>query len=169
MTTSSDRSQAARADGGCPPVVVSRRIEAAASDIFAIVADPARHTEIDGSGMLRGVLSGPVVSQVGDVFVMKMYLERLGGDYEMANEVVEFVPDRQITWEPRRNDIDEPSAGHRWGFVLDPDGDGATVVTETFDCARWPADGRAAIEDGRIWIDAMTRTLQRLDEVCVGG
>jgi hypothetical protein len=149
-----------------PPVVVSRRIEAAPAAIFGILADPGQHTGIDGSGMLRGALTDDVVTGVGDVFVLKMYLERLGGDYEMANEVVEYDRDRRIVWEPRRHDIDEPAGGHRWGFELTPDGPDATIVTEIFDCSRWPEDGRAQIEEGRIWIEAMTTTLERLDEHC---
>ena len=54
-------------------VAVSRRIEAPAVDIFAILADPRRHTELDGSGMLRGAVTATPVTGVGDVFVMRMY------------------------------------------------------------------------------------------------
>ena len=35
------------------PVAASRRIPARPQEIFAILADPSRHLEIDGSGMLR--------------------------------------------------------------------------------------------------------------------
>ena len=149
-------------------VAVSRRIEADAGTIFGILADPARHTEIDGSEMLRGAKTGTVVSGVGDVFVLKMYLERLGGDYEMANEVVEYEKDRRITWEPRRHDIDEPAGGHLWGYELTPDGEHATVVTEIFDCARWAEEDKPFIDYGRNWIEAMTETLERLDEMATG-
>ena len=41
--------------------------------IFQILADPARHRDLDGSGMLQGLVSGSRISSVGDVFVMKMY------------------------------------------------------------------------------------------------
>jgi hypothetical protein len=149
----------------CRPVVVSRRINAGAATIFQILADPRRHTELDGSGMLRGALTESAVSGVGDVFVLKMYFSRFG-DYEMANHVVEYEPDRRITWEPQRHDIDEPVWGHRWGYELAPDGPNATVVTEIFDCARWPEQERVGIDNGRIWIEAMTKTLERLDELC---
>ncbi|GHE60008.1 hypothetical protein [Streptomyces capitiformicae] len=81
-------------------VVVSRRIGAPAGDIFRILADPGRHADLDGSGMLRGGVSGAVVSGVGDVFVMRMHYERYGDD-EMHNHVVEYEPDRRIGWEPR--------------------------------------------------------------------
>ncbi len=149
-------------------VAVSRRIEAGAPTIFAIVADPTRHTEIDGSEMLRGALTDTVVAGVGDVFVLKMYLDRLG-DYEMANQVVEYEQDRRIVWEPRRHDVDEPSGGHLWGYELTPDGERATVVTEIFDCARWPEADKPFIDYGREWIEAMTKTLERLDEMATGG
>jgi hypothetical protein len=149
-------------------VAVSRRIEADAPTIFAIVADPTRHTEIDGSEMLRGALTDTAVAGVGDVFVLKMYLDRLG-DYEMANEVVEYEQDRRIVWEPRRHDIDETSGGHLWGYEFAPDGEHATVVTEIFDCARWREEDKPFIDYGREWIEAMTETLERLDQMATGG
>ena len=71
-------------------VTVSRRIEAPADTIFRVLANPARHPDLDGSGMLRSVVTNRVISAVGDVFIMKMYFERLG-DYEMNNRVVEFL------------------------------------------------------------------------------
>jgi hypothetical protein len=49
------------------PVAVSRRICAAAHDIFQVLADPGRHRDLDGSGMLRGVVSSTTISGVGDV------------------------------------------------------------------------------------------------------
>jgi hypothetical protein len=168
MTTTGTEDGRPTADDECPPVVMSRRIQAEAGAIFEILADPRRHTDLDGSGMLRGALTDSVVTGVGDVFVLKMYLERLG-DYEMANHVVEFEVGRRITWEPQRHDIDLPHSGHRWGFELAPDGPGATVVTEIFDCSRWSPDDRVAIDFGRIWVEAMATTLERLDEQVSAG
>jgi hypothetical protein len=146
-------------------VEVSRRIGAGASEIFSILADPGRHTDIDGSGMLRGAITDSVVSRVGDVFAMKMYYEQFG-DYEMDNHVVEYELDRRITWEPERRDIEESSWHHRWGFELTPDGAGVTVVTESFDCSRAPEEGRRAVKNGTTWTEAMTATLERLDLLC---
>jgi uncharacterized protein YndB with AHSA1/START domain len=155
------------------PVAVSRRIAAPAQDIFRILADPRRHVELDGSGMVRGSESD-IVSGVGDVFVMKMYYVVLG-DYEMNNHVVEYEPDRRIGWAPAagRGHPDESSAdarwGHRWTYELVPDGPDATIVTESYDCSAVPADQQASLDEGRIWLDSMTRTLERLDQVCTGG
>lgn len=158
------------------PITVSRRIGAPASEVFRLLADPGRHRELDGSGMLRGVVSGTAISGVGDVFVMKMYVDELG-EYQMINHIVEFEPERRIGWEPeagRGHPNAEPGAerparwGQRWLFQLTPDGPDATVVSEIFDCSRVPEDQRVDIDNGNIWVDGMRRTLERLDRLCSG-
>jgi hypothetical protein len=155
------------------PISVSRRIGAPASVIFPILADPGRHREFDGSGMVQGLASGSTISGVGDVFVMKMYFDELG-DYQMINHVVEYQPGRRIGWEPeagRGHPNAEPGAerparwGQRWSFELAPDGPDATVVTEIFDCSRVPADQRVDIDNGNIWVEDMHQTLERLDQL----
>ena len=155
-------------------VAVSRRIEAPAADIFAILADPVRHLEIDGSQMLRGAVTDDPISGVGQVFVMKMYYPEFD-HYEMINHVVEFEPNRRIGWEPQagRGHPKEPAPdarwGHRWSYELEPDGPDATVVTHRYDCSRIPVEERAPMDGGRMWLEAMAGTLQRLDELCTKG
>ena len=39
--------------GEIKPIEVSRRIEAPAAPIFEVLANPQRHMDFDGSGMLR--------------------------------------------------------------------------------------------------------------------
>jgi hypothetical protein len=39
-------------------------------------------------------------------------------------------------------------------------------VTEIFDCSRVPEDQRVDIDEGRIWVESMNRTLGRLDQLC---
>ena len=73
---------------------MSRRIEAPAALIFEILANPQRHTEFDGSDMLRGAVFNHLIAGVGDNFTMRM--SRLGRVYLMINCVVEFEPDRRI-------------------------------------------------------------------------
>ncbi|WP_432180402.1 hypothetical protein [Streptomyces sp. NBC_00063] len=154
------------------PVVVSRSIGAPAGDIFRILADPRRHPDLDGSGMLRGGVCDAVISGVGDVFVMRMHYEPYG-DYEMNNHVVEYEPDRRIGWEPRPGrrhpDATAPGAawGHRWIFDLLPHGAEETMVTEIFDGSRMPEDKRAEVDRGRsYWQKQMGSTLERLAELC---
>jgi hypothetical protein len=158
---------------GYQPVEVSRRIDAPADTIFRVLADPEMHTVLDGSGMLRGAVTTASVQGLGDVFVMKMYYVELG-DYEMNNHVVEFELNRRIGWEPEAGrghpatapgNTEATRLGHRWSFELRPDGPCATVVTEIYDCSSAPADFRAGMQGGRIWLTGMTETLDRLAAV----
>ncbi|HEY1988610.1 MAG TPA: hypothetical protein VGG43_04035 [Acidimicrobiales bacterium] len=163
------------------PIEVSRRIEAPAGPIFEILTNPQRHMDFDGSDMLRGAVLDCPISAVGDTFTMKMH--RLGDDYLMLNYVVEFEPDRRIFWEPAPGDPsraegNDPSkvgipAGYRWGYILTPDGDDATVVTEVFDCGTVTEEIRQSLmHEGGTWIngnnsmlESMTASLERLEKV----
>jgi hypothetical protein len=155
------------------PVKVSRRIGAPTVMIFRVLSDPERHKELDGSGMLRGAVTTTPISGVGDVFIMKMYVAELG-DYEMNNHVVEYELDRRIGWEPEAGRGHRDAAaqatgarwGHRWSYELVPDGPGATIVTEIYECSRAPSDARRNMDDGEIWAEDMARTLERLEAAC---
>jgi hypothetical protein len=163
------------------PIEVSRRIEAPAASIFEILANPQRHMDFDGSDMLRGAVLDHPISDVGDTFTMKMH--RLGDDYLMLNYVVEFEPDRRIFWtpapgDPSRTDGNDPTkvgipAGYRWGYILTPGGDDATVVTEVFDYGTVTEEiHQSLLSDGGAWIngnnsirESMMASLERLEKV----
>ena len=147
----------------CRPVSVSRRIEAPASVIFRLLADPDRHPEFDGSDMLRTGASNEVIAGVGSVFTTKMYFTAMG-DYEMHNRIVAFEANRCIAWEPGNPEL--ARNGSCWRFDLSPDGPNATVVTETYDCRNASESVRKAVDNGHAWLAGMTRTLERLDQVC---
>ena len=42
------------------------------------------------------------------------------------------------------------------------------MVTESYDCSRAPEPEREGMDNGRVWLDAMTATLERLDRLCTG-
>lgn len=158
-------------------VEISRRIKAPAGIIFEILANPQRHMDFDGSGMLRGAIRDCPLSIVGDTFTMKMH--RLGDDYLMLNYVVEFEPNKRIFWEPAPGDIsrtesNDPAkvgipAGYRWGYFLTPDGESATVVTEIFD---YSTLSESLLRDGGVWIngtnsvrESMIASLEKLEKI----
>jgi hypothetical protein len=149
-------------------VSVSRRIEVPAEQLFALIAYSASHPLIDGSGMVRKPAPPVTVSGAGDAFLMNMHHERFG-DYQMRNEVVEYEPGRRLAWEPVRvaslgDGEDAPESGrYRWGYEFTPDGPGATMVTESFDCTRSDADLREAVKEGEGWRDAMISSLVKLE------
>src|SRR5579859_5741026 len=110
-------------------VSVSRRIDAPAAVLFALLADTANHPALDGAGMLRAASPAVVLTAVGDVFRVKMHNDWMG-DYEIANQVVEFEPGLRIAWEPVLVAASRPEdqagiggkAHHRWSYELRPDG-----------------------------------------------
>lgn len=116
---------------------VSRTVDAPPERVFALLADPSRHAELDGSDMLRGVEgdSSPV-SAVGDVFTMNMHHPDLG-EYQMRNEVIAFEPDRRIGWAPSVHYApplgDWDPKGQTYTHELEPTGDGRTRCTLTYD------------------------------------
>jgi hypothetical protein len=158
----------------CQPISVSRRIEVPAEKLFDFLGHPANHPLIDGSGMLRES-SGGVISGVGDVFTMKMHNDEMG-DYEMANHVVEYEPNRRIGWEPVLKAASRPEdqadigdrSEHRWSYELRPLDAASTLVTETYDCSRAPEWLRRAVKGGARWIASMTATLEKLDLLSCG-
>ena len=105
---------------------------APAEEVFALLADPRRHAEIDGSGTVKGVLSAPDRLSQGATFGMRM---RLGVPYVIRSTVVEFEENRRIAWRHLGH--------HVWRYELEPV-DGGTRVTETFDWA--PARSPKALE-----------------------
>jgi uncharacterized protein YndB with AHSA1/START domain len=104
---------------------VSRTAVIAASpeQLFDLLADPAKHPLIDGSGTVRSSGEGsPDRLSLGARFGMEM---KMGASYQIRNTVVEFEENRLIAW--------RHFMGHRWRWLLKPLDDGKTEVTETFD------------------------------------
>ncbi len=105
-------------------VSVTREIEASPEAIFDLLADPSRHGDIDGSGMVLDVRKGPERLSLGAKFGMDMKFGPL--PYRVSSNVVEFEENRLIAW--------AHFGKHRWRYELEPlDGGKRTRVTETFD------------------------------------
>ena len=140
-------------------VSVSRLIDAPADVIFAVLANPARHAEIDGSGTVRGSKeSAPEQLTMGSKFGMKM---KLGLPYDMRSTVVEYEKDRLIAW--------AHFGKHRWRYELE-EVDGGTMVTETFDWST--ALSPTFIElmgYPKKHVPWMQKTLERLEAVATAG
>ncbi|SEP35588.1 Uncharacterized conserved protein YndB, AHSA1/START domain [Amycolatopsis saalfeldensis] len=98
-------------------------IAASPEQLFDLLADPAKHPLIDGSGTVRASGDGgPDRLSLGARFGMEM---KMGASYKIQNTVVEFEENRLIAW--------RHFMGHRWRWLLKPLDDGKTEVTETFD------------------------------------
>lgn len=110
-------------DRGPRQVARSRTVSIDAAALYAALEDPRRHHELDGSGTVGAVLSGPYSLRTGDAFTVAMTLGPLR--YRMTNRVVAAETGRLLAW--------RLPAGHSWRWELEPLGDGLTRVTEIFD------------------------------------
>jgi hypothetical protein len=73
------------ADDGVSAATV---INAPAKAIFAVLADPAKHAAIDGTGWVRETLDSKPLTAAGQIFRMSMYHPKHpDGNYQMANRV----------------------------------------------------------------------------------
>ena len=114
-----------------------RFIPAPPAQIFAVLADPLGHVDIDASGMLQDA-EGEAVTAVGDRFVVHMDRESLGdvpmGHYDVTVVIDRFEVDREIAWW-----IDgtiQPPIGHRYGYALEAaehEGGEGTWVTSSYE------------------------------------
>lgn len=107
------------------PKQISRSVEVAApaSALFAIVVDPRRHRELDGSGTVRDNVRGPERLSPGSRFSTKMTM--WGLPYRITSTVTAVRPDELIEW--------AHPFGHRWRWEFAALTPTTTRVTETFD------------------------------------
>jgi len=142
-------------------ITAERVIKAAPEAIFALLADPSRHPDIDGSGSVKQAKAdAPTRLSLGSKFGMSM---KLGIGYSMVNTVVEFEEDRRIAWQARPPGFfGRISAGRIWRYQLDPV-DGGTRVRESWDLSQ--DHQRGLLRRGRLpqkTHDNMAKTLERI-------
>jgi len=136
-------------------VSVSRIINAPAAAVFAVIDDPSRHPDFDGSGTVKASRTPSRHLRLGDRFGMDM---KLGVPYRMSSTVVECEPDRLLAW--------AHFGGHRWRYQLEAIDATSTRVTETFDwsTSKFPPFIELAGYP-RKHVPNMQRTLERLAEL----
>ncbi len=99
-----------------------RFVAAEPQAIFDLLADPAQHVLIDGSGTVKATSGEPPARlSLGAKFSMSM---KMGMPYKITNEVIEFDEPNVIAW--------RHIGHHVWRYRLRPV-DGGTEVTEEFD------------------------------------
>jgi uncharacterized protein YndB with AHSA1/START domain len=121
--------------------------------VFALLANPHRHHEFDGSGTVQRAVSGPERLALGDRFGMAMKIKL---PYRITNRVVEFEPDRRIGW------CHAAKAVWRYELEAVP---GGTRITETFDYGGSPvAKGMELLGFPKGNAKSIRDTLRRLRE-----
>jgi uncharacterized protein YndB with AHSA1/START domain len=144
-------------------VTVERIIPAPPEKIFDLLADPARHREIDGSGTVRDAKSGSERLALGSKFGMSM---KMGLPYSMESEVVEFEENRKIAWQTRPPGMFHNLGGGRiWRYELEPV-PGGTRVRESWDITHESAFTKPVVRQAASRTrEAMEKTLERLEQL----
>ena len=119
-------------DSGARKVTRRVVVQAPAATVFALVADPHRHPELDGSGTVRDIpVEGPHRLSPGATFSVGM--KQLGVPYKITSTVTAYEEDRLIEW--------QHPLGHKWRWEFAETAPGTTQVTETFDYTTAKAPG----------------------------
>ncbi|MFH8591404.1 SRPBCC family protein [Streptomyces rimosus] len=143
------------------PLLISRDIiiTAPPSAVFAVLANPHRRADFDGSGTVKNTVRGSDPLRLGDTFKTAMKL--FGVRYQIVNTVVEFEVDRRIAW--------CHSGKHRWRYELE-EVDGATRVVETCDFSTSPVRGLLMRTPWPRWnAEGIEKTLPRLKALVENG
>jgi uncharacterized protein YndB with AHSA1/START domain len=148
-------------------ITVERTINASTDAVFDVLSNPARHVELDGSGFVQSGEKVDRIQQTGDLFVMNMAGDHMGGDYRTDNHVVGFSPNQLLAWKTAPAGTEPP--GWQWVWELEAQGSGTTVVRHTYD---WSdvTDQQLLEKVGfpLVTEQQMQDTLQRLDQAVAG-
>ena len=150
-------------------VTVDRVIPAPPQAIFDLLADPARHREIDGSGTVRDPRGGGGGQRLtlGCRFGMSM---KMGVPYAMESKVIEFDEPRLIAWQttgPTR--VGRMVGGRIWRYQLE-EVEGGTKVTESWDISHESLLTRPMVRPAaKKTAENMAATLERIEHLLSGG
>ncbi|WP_433519355.1 SRPBCC domain-containing protein [Nonomuraea sp. CA-143628] len=143
-------------------------VAAPAARVFAVLADPATHAAIDGTGWVQEPADRAPLTEVGQVFRMDMYhAKHPDGDYRVANKVAVLDPPRAIGWltgtegEDGRLEL----GGWIWRYDLTPLGPSETEVTLTYDWSAVPRFRREYIQFPPFGPEHLINSLRHLAEL----
>jgi hypothetical protein len=149
-------------------VSASRQIAAPAHRLFLIVSHPARHVDIDSSGMLQAAPGAQQLTAIGQTFDMDMDRRPLGdipnmAEYKVRCTVTQLIPDRLIEWTVRA--IGKPPAGHVYGWQIEPLTDGECLVTNYCDWTNISDELRAKFQWPVVPVDRLERSVENLERL----
>lgn len=111
-------------------ITVNRVIDASAQDLFAVLSNPERHAELDGSGFVVSDEKTDRITESGQVFRMNMTGPHMGGDYQTDNTVTGYDKNHLLAWATAPADSEPP--GWEWVWELEAQGPDATDVRLTY-------------------------------------
>ncbi len=150
-------------------LTVERTIPTPPEPIFDVLTDAAKHSLIDGSGLLQGERpDAPQRLALGASFGMSMKMMHYR--YSTTNTVVEYEENKRIAWQTGPiGSWGRVVAGRIWRYELEAV-DGGTLVRESWDITS--DHQRVLLKLGDIYSGMtrrnMERTLERLSRLVTG-
>ena len=145
-------------------VTVERTIPAPPAAVFALISDPRRHHEFDGSGTVRLAKNVPDQLALGATFGRSM---KLAVPYSMVSKVIEFEKDRLLAWQtvPPYPFTDKLAGGRIWRYELEAV-PGGTLVRESWDISQEAFLTKPIVRQAKQTTRKnMTKTLERIEDV----
>lgn len=126
-----------------------------AKDIFEFIAQPKNHSLMDGSGMVKGTITGPARLSLGAKFGMKM---EQGVPYIINNQVTEFKESQAIAWQHLLHNV--------WRYELRKIDENTTEVIESWDARTARGLWLIKRRHPENWVPkAMAKSLVKLKEI----
>lgn len=144
-------------------------IAAPAADVFAVLADPAAHAAIDGTGWVQEAADQEQLTRIGQIFRMNMYHPgHPDRHYQMSNKVQVLDPPHAIGWLPG-TDVNRDGqlrfGGWLWRYDLAALGPARTEVTLTYDWSAVPPSVREHLRFPPFGPDHLINSLHHLAEL----
>jgi uncharacterized protein YndB with AHSA1/START domain len=139
-----------------------------AARVFEILADPAAHCAIDGTGWVQEPVDPAPLTEAGQIFRMGMYhANHPDGHYQVANKVEMLDPPRTIGWRPggEKDDGELELGGWIWRYDLVALGPSETEVTLTYDWSAVPQFRREHIKFPPFGPEHLANSLAHLAEL----
>jgi hypothetical protein len=136
--------------------------------VFAVLADPAKHAAIDGTGWVTESVDSLPLTAAGQVFRMAMYHpDHPDGGYQTENRVEVFEPPTAISWKTGYRDDDGRLrfGGWFWRYDLTSTAPSTTQVTLTYDWSAVPEATRQHIGFPPFGADHLENSLAHLAEL----
>lgn len=144
--------QPQRVNAGPHAVSYSLNIQAPAADIYALVANPHLHHQIDGSSTVGSRAIGP--SELTEGASFSVHMKKFGLPYRLPLRVTEARPPAPSPSgkEGTESGVVEwrQPTGHRWRWEITPQSASTSLVTETYDAAGQNPAVRAALNTLRV-------------------
>jgi hypothetical protein len=147
-------------------------VAAAPAKVFALLADPASHAAIDGTGWVREPVDQAPLTEVGQIFRIGMYHpNHPDGDYQMANRVEVLDSPNAIGWLPGQEGPDGQLqfGGWTWRYDLASLGPSQTEVTLSYDWSAVPQAVREHIQFPPFSPEHLSNSLNNLAQLARKG